>query len=99
MMAWDVTDWLSSLLGPREAEATVVGDPQAVSIINRMAQNPSTDYLAQQYGRIARRAIAAPETVDVWADPEVAQAGAAGMYIPSRQEIRYDPRLGPLNLR
>jgi len=98
-MAWDVTDWLSSLIGPREAEAKVVGDPQAVGIIDRMAKNPSPEYLAQQYRRIAQRAQAAPTTVQVWPNTGDLPSGVAGMYEPATQQITYDPSLGALNLR
>lgn len=85
-------------LGPREAEAKIMGSPQAMQTIRGlMADNTAQRgaYLPDMYNRIYRAADAHPRTVYIRdiAGLRNSVAGAAAEYEPGREEIVYDAAL------
>jgi len=95
-MAWDVKDWLSSLLGPREAEAEVMTTPSGQQMLQGLQAQPSGDYLLDMYKRILDRAQAVPQTVSVLPDPQLAaREQAVGSFDPEANVIRYQTGKAP----
>jgi len=95
-MAWDIKDWLSSLLGPREAEAEVLTTPSGQQMMQGLQAQPSGDYLLDMYKRILDRAQAVPQTVSVLPDPQLmAREQAVGSFDPEANVIRYQTGKAP----
>ena len=87
---------LARLLSPREADARVIGEPGTMALLRAVLDNPSQEYLPQQYRRIIRKAEETPETVNVQPAPGLMQAErAAGAFSPGsgESEIVYDPSI------
>ena len=86
---------------PREAEATVVGAPEAMRVLKgMMAPGDPEDYLAQRYRQIVQRAEASPSQVEVLpAREHLANLGAAGAYYPDTRTVFYEPTYPTPDLR
>ena len=92
-MAESVVSKLLSLISPKEAEAKIVGSPEAMGMLRSMYTDVSgkDDYLSQQYKRIIERANNIPQTVEVNPAPGLADIySGAGSYEGGK--AFYDPQ-------
>jgi hypothetical protein len=93
------TDMLWHWVGPKAAEAKVVGEGPAEQqllrdIEGRNAQHQG-QYVYDLYAKILQQAQADPQTVTLVQRPGyVDRTGAIASYYPKRQEIFYDPAQG-----
>ena len=86
---------------PAEAEAKVVGSPEAMRVLRGMlAPGDPEDYLAQRYRQIVRSADQSPAQVEVLPAREpLANLGAAGAYYPDTRTVFYEPTYPTPDLR
>lgn len=84
-------------LGPRTAEATIVGGPaeqQLVQDLSTQNAQQQGQYLHDMYQRILTQAHGHPQSVRLQAAPGFSAAtGATAEYLPRSQAVLYDPKL------
>jgi hypothetical protein len=80
--------WVS----PREAEAKVVGDRQAMGAVQGVMEREPVDYLTQRYQQILRRAEEKPQTVRLDANEALlSPLGLSAGYLPADRQVWYNP--------
>jgi len=83
---------LLDIFSPSSAEAKVLADKRAMTVLKDILANQSSDYLPALHKDIVRQADALPQEVTVHATPELNSAyGNAAEYDPMQDRIRYDP--------
>jgi hypothetical protein len=93
---WDaVARYVASLVSPREAEATIVGAPDMLQLVEQVygANAPQPGYIPQFYARTIRQAQRVPEEVELLGAPGMSSAtyGDAGLYQAGK--IYLDPQM------
>jgi hypothetical protein len=88
-------------VAPAEAEAKVVGSPEALAVLKGMLKSGDPeDYLAQRYRQIVRRAEESPSQVEVFpAREHLSNLKAAGAYYPDTRTVLYNPTYPTPDLR
>jgi hypothetical protein len=97
----DTWRWLADLLSPREAEAKIVGHPEAMAHLRRILSEAegAGEELPRRYGEVIRRAEAVPQTVEIERWPGLSERyGHMAEYWPGQQRIGYDPQAVGANL-
>ncbi len=92
-MANSIIQALLSLISPAEAEAKIVGSPQAMKLLREIIADTegSEEYLPQIYNKIIKEAEKRPEEVEVLHLPGLNKIyGNAADFWPNNR-IEYDP--------
>lgn len=89
-----ILDYITSLISPKEAEAKITGEKEAIKIIKEIleqSEQKQDDYLYDMYKKIIHAAEKRPETVEIHQAPGLAQSSYSAVATHEAGKIHYDP--------